>query len=158
MLKEQRSVSPKGFAFFKDLLEYNPRPHKDSLGNLVVGYNHKVVEGDGVGGIGDIIEQIKAVSLLEDDCFRASQAVNKAVTNNGLTDNQFEALVFFAVTVGIPTFLNSTLLQSVNLGDLDASYKEFLNYTKVHTKQGNYVATTSLITQCEAERDWFRQN
>jgi GH24 family phage-related lysozyme (muramidase) len=68
---------------------FKAKPYRDSNGNLIVGYGHKVVPGDGVAAK-DIINTFKASELLERD---VKQIVSSIPVTNNITQEEFDALV-----------------------------------------------------------------
>ena len=68
---------------------FRAKPYKDNNGNLIVGYGHKVVPGDGVADK-DLINTFKASELLERD---VKQIVGSIGATNSMTQEEFDALV-----------------------------------------------------------------
>ena len=68
---------------------FRAKPYHDGNGNLLVGYGHKVVPGDGVA-VKDIINTFKASELLEYD---VKQIVGSIGATSNMTQEEFDALV-----------------------------------------------------------------
>ena len=68
---------------------FKAKPYHDGNGNLLVGYGHKVVPGDGVAAK-DVINTFKASELLEHD---VKQIVGSIGATNNMTQEEFDALV-----------------------------------------------------------------
>lgn len=68
---------------------FRAKPYQDGNGNLIVGYGHKVVPGDGVA-VKDIINTFKASELLEYD---VKQIVGSIGATSNMTQEEFDALV-----------------------------------------------------------------
>ena len=68
---------------------FRAKPYHDGNGNLLVGYGHKVVPGDGVA-TKDVINTFKASELLERD---VKQIVGSIGATNNMTQEEFDALV-----------------------------------------------------------------
>lgn len=84
------NLSHKGFTQLRSR-GFRAKPYRDSNGNLVVGYGHKVVPGDGVA-YKDVINTFKASELLLKDVEQAVAVVVKDVPNN-IAQEKFDALV-----------------------------------------------------------------
>jgi GH24 family phage-related lysozyme (muramidase) len=69
---------------------FRAKPYHDGSGNLIVGYGHKVVPGDGVAA-NDIINTFKASELLEHD---VKQIVGSIGATNNMTQEEFDELIF----------------------------------------------------------------
>ncbi len=96
-------------------------------GTLTIGYGHT---GPDVQP-GMSISQERADALLEKDLRRFEAAVESKVKVS-LNDNQFAALVSFALNVGTGNFGSSTLLKKLNKGQYDAVPAELMKW--VHSK------------------------
>lgn len=155
MLNNPLEFSDNGIAKLKELEGFRSKPYKDAAGKLTVGYGHLIVDGDGVGGEGDVINDLKATELLEGDVASAVSCVNECVTNNDINQNQFDALVIFTYNVGNHALHNSTLLKMVNAGNFVGASNEFMMWDKVHNSQGMFVEVAGLKVRRQAEQDLF---
>lgn len=68
---------------------FRAKPYRDSSGNLIIGYGHKVVPGDGVA-VKDVINSFKASELLEQD---VKQIVSSLSVTNNMSQDEFDAMV-----------------------------------------------------------------
>jgi len=84
------NLSHKGFTQLRSR-GFRAKPYRDSNGNLVVGYGHKIVPGDGVANK-DIIDPVKATALLLRD---VEQAVVKVVVDvpKNISQEEFDNLI-----------------------------------------------------------------
>lgn len=146
--------SQNGVDTLKQLEGFSPKAYKDSANKSTIGYGHVIVPGDGVA-FGEIIDPVKATSLLLADVAKAVDGVNAAVTNNNINQNQFDAMVIFAYNVGVYAFQSSTLLRKFNAGDIAGASDEFPKWNKIHTAQGMFVEVTGLTNRRLAEQKLF---
>lgn len=151
-----KTLSDNGIALLKRLEGYSAKPYRDSANKWTVGYGHVLVPGDGVGGPGDVIDDIKATQLLRNDVAKAEACVNHSVTSS-INQNQFDALVIFVYNVGISAFQSSTLLRLLNSGDYEGASGQFLRWCKVHTAQGMFVELAGLRNRRLAEQKLFNE-
>jgi lysozyme len=96
--------------------------YKCSANVDTIGYGH-------TGGVkpGDVITQAEAERLLDEDLKKYEAAVNAAL--DGLTQNQFDALVSFTYNVGGEAFRTSTLLKTVKANPQDSAIRrEFMKW------------------------------
>jgi lysozyme len=138
----------------KSIEKYSARSYKDAAGKSTIGYGHKITRGDGVAP-GEVINEFKAVELLERDVKKAVDIVSTSVLNNNISQNQFDALVMLAYSMDTVAFLSSSLLRYVNEGDFEAAYKEFPKLCKVHTSQGAFVELAGLKDKRLAQQSLF---
>ena len=68
---------------------FKAKPYRAPNGDLIVGYGHRVVPGDGVA-VKDIINTFKASELLEHD---VKQIVGSIGATNNMTQEEFDAFV-----------------------------------------------------------------
>jgi lysozyme len=94
--------------------------YQDLADIWTIGYGHTGPEV--VPGM--TITESEAEALLLADLADAVRCVNRVVTAP-ITQPQFDALVDFCFNAGRGSFLNSTLLRQVNLGDTQAAAAQF---------------------------------
>lgn len=121
--------------------------YKDVAGVLTVGYGHT---GSDVH-LGWTITPEQAQTLLQSDIAAAASCVNSAVTVP-INQNQFDALTDFTFNVGRGSFLRSTLLKLLNLGDYLGASGQFQNWVYA----GGEVQP-GLIRRRDAEAGLFNQ-
>ena len=95
------------------------------------------------------ITQEQAEELLMQDVKKAAAAVNAKVTE-GITQEEFDALVDFVFNVGAGNFAASTLLKKVNSGDIHGAAAEF---EKWDMAAGKHMA--GLLRRRHAEAEEF---
>ena len=96
--------------------------YPDSAGNWTIGVGHLGAHP------GMTITQDQADKLLQNDLYKFQLSVNDLVTNDDITQGQFDALVDFAFNCGAGNLQSSTLLTDVNAGDLDAAAAQFIRW------------------------------
>jgi lysozyme len=106
--------------------------YQDSGGVWTIGYGH-ISDATFRVGPGQTITEAKATELLRQDLREAEETVDRAV-KVALNDNQFGALVAFALNIGSAAFLKSTLLRKLNAGRYDAVPAELAKWNKVKGK------------------------
>lgn len=95
--------------------------YQDVAGVWTIGYGHTGADVKP----GMTITLAEAEGLLSQDIQKAADAVNRLVTYDDLTQNQFDALVDFTFNVGISAFAGSTLLRKLNEADVAGAAAEF---------------------------------
>lgn len=110
-----------------------------------IGYGHY---GSDVRA-GQVITEEEAEKLLRDDVQEFVKGVNKLLKVD-VTQNQFDALVSFAYNVGLGALKSSTLLQYLNVGDIQKAGSELLRWNKSGGKVYN-----GLVKRREKERGLF---
>lgn len=121
--------------------------YKDVAGVLTIGYGHT---GSDVH-LGWTITSEQAQTLLQSDIASAVSCVNSSVTVP-MNQNQFDALVDFTFNVGRGSFLLSTLLKLLNLGDYLGASGQFQKWIYA----GGEVQP-GLIRRRDAESGLFNQ-
>lgn len=121
--------------------------YRDVAGVITIGYGHV---GSDVH-LGWTITPEQAQTLLQSDIAAAASCVNSAVTVH-LNQNQFDALTDFTFNVGRGSFLRSTLLKLLNLGDYLGASGQFQNWVYA----GGEVQP-GLIRRRDAEAGLFNQ-
>jgi lysozyme len=142
---QQFTYSDKGLALTKSFEGLRLAAYQDCGGVWTIGYGHtgpKVVEGM-------TISQVTAETLLTDDLEDAVTCVNLGVTAI-ISQSQFDAMVDFCFNAGRGSFLQSTLLRKVNLGDSAGAAAQFGSW--VHAG-GKVVA--GLVRRRKAEAELF---
>ena len=104
------------------------KAYKCPAGTWTIGYGHTNKVHEGLE-----ITKFQAENLLDLDLTIFERAVSHLI--NGLTQNQFDALVSFTFNLGIGAFESSTLLKYINLHKFDWASKEFLRWNKSKGKE-----------------------
>ena len=141
----QHSYSKDGLALTQGFEGLRLTAYQDVAGIWTIGYGH--TGPDVTPGLR--ISEIEAEAILLADLADAIRCVNQAVTVD-LTQCQFDALVDFCFNAGRGSFLNSTLLRKLNLGDMAGAAAQFGLW--VHAG-GRVVA--GLVRRRKAEAELF---
>jgi lysozyme len=112
--------SDAGFAMTKDFEGLRLAAYQDVAGVWTIGYGHVGPEARP----GKTITETEAESLLRVDLAGAVRCVNREVTE-AISQAQFDAMVDFCFNAGCGSFVKSTLLQKVNLGDFEGAAAQF---------------------------------
>jgi lysozyme len=142
---QEFTYSDKGLALTKSFEGLRLAAYLDCGGVWTVGYGHTgpaVIEGV-------TISQVTADTLLKDDLGDAVTCVNRGVTVL-ISQCQFDAMVDFCFNAGRGSFVKSTLLRKVNLGDSAGATAQFGLW--VHAG-GKVVA--GLVRRRKAEAELF---
>src|SRR5262245_22449584 len=91
------------------------RVYKDPVGLLTVGVGHLVKPGEPYT-LGQLISREESEALLRQDLREAENAVENLVSE-GLSENEFAALVSLTFNIGVSNFRKSPLLKKLNQGD-----------------------------------------
>jgi GH24 family phage-related lysozyme (muramidase) len=142
------AISPAGFALIQEFEGFCAEPRQMPDGNWAVGYGHVRV-----GEKGEAVNEAEAAALLTMDVAPAEALVNAAV-DHPLTQNQFDALVSFAFSVGERAFETSQVLRRVNSGELVAAACAMDAWRKSDVS-GELVIVDVLIRRRAAEKALF---
>lgn len=121
--------------------------YQDQVGVWTIGYGHT---GTGVCS-GLTITQEQAEALLSSDVAAAAAYVNSAVLI-ALSQPEFDALVDFVFNLGRGAFAGSTLLKTLNAGDLAGAANQFDRWDRAG---GQVVA--GLLRRRQAETALFQK-
>ena len=105
------SISQTGLALIQEFEGFRAEPAQLPDGNWVVGHGHVRI-----ADAGGSVSEAEAANLLSLDLAPIELFVNKFVVAE-ISQNQFDALVSFAFSIGIDAFENSAVLRRVNAGD-----------------------------------------
>ncbi len=119
--------------------------YADQGGVWTIGYGHT---GPGVHA-GLTVTQDQADAFLESDIAGSVACVNKLVTAE-ISQNQFDSLVDFVFNLGCASLAQSTLLRSVNTGDLAGAATQFLRWDHIRG-----VVISGLTRRRQAEATLF---
>ncbi len=109
------AISQTGLALIQQFEGFQAEPAQLPDGNWVVGHGHVRI-----GEAGPALTRAEAAELLALDLAPVERSVNNAVKTE-ITQQQFDALVSFANSVGIEAFESSDVLRRVNAGHLIAA-------------------------------------
>ena len=122
------TTSPEGRSLIKKFEGFEKKAYQCSAGVWTIGYGH-------TGGVkpGDEVAEAEAEALLAADLAVFEAAVNAEL--DGLTQNQFDALVSFTYNLGEGCLRKSTLLRLAKINPQDARIRhEFLRYVYAGSK------------------------
>lgn len=127
------------------------KPYRDSAGVPTIGYGSTRYEnGTRVSMADKAITQARADSLFRATMATYEQGVD-ALTNDDITQNQFDSLVSFAYNLGVNALKNSTLLKKINSRPLDPAIStEFLKWVNAGGKK-----LAGLVKRRQAEADLY---
>lgn len=143
-----RRLSPAGIDLIKRFEGFRPRAGRLPGGRYVVGYGHVSSTREGVR-----ISEADAHALLVYDLLPIEAAVNEWALSP-LTQNQFEALVSFALSVGLKTFRRSNVLRHVNQGSM-LQAAGALEMWRQADLDGEAVVVDALVRRRAAEKALF---
>lgn len=139
------NMSPLGIAIMQFFENYRPNAYYDQHGVPTIGYGH--TGPDVQMGMTCTLDQ--ALAWFAKDLAWAERAVTDLVTVP-LTQHQFDALVSFTYNAGRGALASSSLLTSLNAGDMSAVADMFLAWDHI---QG--VVNTGLQRRRVLERALF---
>lgn len=114
-------LSPAGEAFIKDKEQFRANKYPDGRGHYSIGYGHQIQPGE---SFAQPITQLEADDLFDLDSARSAQGVSDALKVQ-VSQDQFDALVSLAYTIGLGAFAGSTLLRLLNAGDFAGAAAQF---------------------------------
>ena len=143
-----RRLSAAGIDLIKRFEGFRPRAGRLPGGRYVVGYGHVSSTREGVR-----ISEADAHALLVYDLLPIEAAVNEWALAP-LTQNQFDALVSFALSVGLKTFRRSNVLRHVNQGSM-LQAAGALEMWRQADLDGEAVVVDALVRRRAAEKALF---
>jgi lysozyme len=113
-------VSKECVEYVKGIEGFEPKPKKDMVGVLTLGYGMTGKEIEGIKSITEAKASEMLVTLLENNY---ANPIHRNLESRGiyLNQNQFDALVSFAYNLGVGALLGSTLYKNVCGGRIDRS-------------------------------------
>lgn len=145
------AISSVGLGLIQQSEGFRSEPTKLSDDSWVVGYSHVRV-----GEPGDAVSQSEAADLLTIDVAPVERVLNALVTQS-LTQNQFDALVSFAFSIGLETFAGSQVLRRVNAGDFVAAACAMDAWRRAEV-DGELEISPALVRRRAAEKALFLQD
>ena len=126
------TTSQKGEDFIKSFEKCSLHPYLDAIGKATVGWGNTFYEdGTKVNIKNPSISQSRADRLFDAILLKFETDVNKILTNKGLSQHQYDAIISFAYNCGLGNLKGSTLLKKVNLDESDltipAEFKKWVN-------------------------------
>jgi lysozyme len=143
------------YDFIKNKEGLSLRGYKDSAGVWTIGYGTIMYQNHIPVAPGDVITIEQAESLLTWEVTAKGIAVNNALGDTNLNQNQFNALVSFTYNLGVGALLSSTLLRRIKENPDDPSIRDaFIMWDKAHV-DGQLVEVSGLKKRREEEADMY---
>ena len=115
-------ISDRGLSLIKQFEGLSLKAYLCPAGVWTIGYGATYYQNGQKVKQGDVINQETANLLLKFHVSTFEKSVD-SLTNDNITQTQFDALVSFCYNVGISNFRSSTLLKKINKNTLDGSIK-----------------------------------
>lgn len=148
--------STKGFSLLKQLEGLRTRAYLDGAGVPTIGYGNTYHPNGTKVKLGDVITQDQADSYLRAIVGNYENTVRKVIAVP-LTQNQYDALVCFVYNIGSTAFINSSVDDKINAGDLDAAMIAWAAHNKVRNpKTGKLEVSNGLNNRRAAELKLFK--
>jgi lysozyme len=147
-------ISDAGLSLIKRWESCVLHPYLCSAGKWTIGYGHRLTLYE-VRNPRNIL-LIEALQLLVTDVRVYEIFVNSCV-RVPISQSQFDALVSLCFNIGCGNFEKSTLIRTLNAGDILTAANEFLKWNKVkNTRTGLYDVLKGLSNRRMAERAMFK--
>lgn len=153
VVKAGKTMSHYGKVLLKRLEGVRLVAYRDSAGIPTIGYGNTYHPDGTPVKMGDTISQSQAESYLDAVIVKYETAVNKIITVP-LSQNQFDALVCFVYNIGTTGFLNSTVDDKLNAGDVQAALTTWKSYNKARVG-GELTVIQGLVNRRQAEISHF---
>jgi GH24 family phage-related lysozyme (muramidase) len=142
------SLSPTCITLVKNFEGFRSQPVRLPDGRFLIGYNHVQVTPPCAA-----IEEREAEQMLKSDLEGVAAVVRSSV-HVVLTQCQFDALVCFAFSIGLPEFERSDVLRHVNAGEQIAAACAMEAWRK-STANGESVVLDALVRRRAVEKSLF---
>lgn len=126
----QQTMSAYGREVLKELEGLRTKAYLDSAGIPTIGYGNTYHPDGRKVKLGDVITVAQADEYLTAILPRYETAVHKII-DVPLTQHQFDALVCFVYNVGAAGFLNGSVDDKINSGDIAGAKRTWAQYNKV---------------------------
>ena len=140
-------ISEEGKQLIRDFEGLRLSAYRDAVGVLTIGYGHT----KGVRP-GQVITEADAERLLREDLEPIERQLTADLGEDGVLQNQFDALVSFCFNLGVGAYMKSTLRKYVKAGRDDEADREFAKW--VHA--GGRVLP-GLVRRRRAEAELYAQ-
>jgi lysozyme len=147
-MEPRHKVSRAGIDLIKSFEGLRHRAARLPDGGYTIGYGHTRSAREGA-----TVDEADAEALLRYDLQSVEQVVNGCVFTP-LTQNQYDALVAFAFSVGGETFRRSNVLRRVNEGDLLGAATALESWRRAEF-EGEVIVVDALIRRRAAEKQLF---
>ncbi len=141
-----RDVNQAGLTLIQSFEGCRLDAYQDVAGIWTIGYGHT----RGVYA-GQVFTQDDADAALVDDLAGAAGAVERAISNDDTTDNQFAAMVSLTYNIGAGNFASSSVLREHRAGQTQNAANAFLLWNKA-TIDGALQEVIGLTRRRNAER------
>ena len=157
-------ISDSGVQFIKRYEGLRKTLYKDVAGLPTVGYGHLLLPDEKAGNYVNLggqkvyldraLTDAEVDTLLRQDIAPKEQNVRNAVSTQ-LTQSQYDALVSLCFNIGGGAFAKSSLVKSINAGNMDAAPEGFLAWSKARVN-GELQVVKGLLNRRQAECSMFR--
>ena len=157
-------ISDSGVEFIKRYEGLRKTLYKDVAGLPTVGYGHLLLPDEKAGNYVNLggqkvyldraLTDAEVDTLLRQDIAPKEQNVRNAVKAQ-LTQSQYDALVSLCFNIGGGAFAKSSLVTSINAGNMDAAPEGFLAWSKARVN-GELQVVKGLLNRRQAECSMFR--
>lgn len=145
------NLNYRGIDFLKEREGYREAAYPDEGGVWTIGYGTTWINGRKVTRHDVCDRQLAEIWLLND--LEATEDFVSDIVKIGLKQNQFNALVSLAYNIGFTAFSTSTLLRTLNKGQL--VYGDlFFRWCKI-TIKGKKVTSNGLLNRRKLEYELF---
>jgi lysozyme len=126
-------INDAGLSLIKKFEGCRLESYKDAVGVWTIGYGHTTAAGPPEVKPGMRISQAEANLILVQDLDKFEGYVRKYLTRN-VSENAFAACVSFCYNVGPKNFAKSSVLKSINAGNMDEAARRLMLWNKAGGK------------------------
>ncbi|MBV4465880.1 lysozyme [Pseudomonas sp. SWRI79] len=150
------TLSKRGLSAIKTSEGCKLSAYQDGAGIWTIGYGTTgKVDGQPIGR-GLVIDENCAERLLRTSLLTFEKDVNRLIKLDGLTQNQYDALVSLIYNIGTTNFSQSTLLRELNMGNVMRAAEQFLVWCKLtDAKTKQKITSAGLLNRRRLERELF---
>ena len=154
MVTGRFDISRNGLKLIQEYEDFRAKAYLDIKGVPTIGFGTTYYQDGTKVQLGDICTRSQAEAWFMNDCKALDAFLDRNVTQEKLTQNQFDALASFIYNVGRSAFIGSTMYRLIKLGKMNEAADEFLRWDKV-TINGKKVSSQGLLNRRKKERALF---
>lgn len=154
MVTGRFDISRNGLKLIQEYEDFRAKAYLDIKGVPTIGFGTTYYQDGTKVQLGDICTRSQAEAWFMNDCKALDAFLDRNVTQEKLTQNQFDALASFIYNVGRSAFIGSTMYRLIKLGKMKEAADEFLRWDKV-TINGKKVSSQGLLNRRKKERALF---